>query len=106
MYRSAFPVEERDLVTSVAVDLLRSDFIPEFVSLIAEVDGVVAGHVAFSPVVDSASDEAIGAILAPLAVCPARQRHGIGTTLVKRYGGAISVEAQKLVGISLEGSVG
>lgn len=83
LYRSAFPVEERDLVTSVAVDLLRSDFVPEVLSLIAEVDGEVAGHVAFSPVVDSASDEAIGAILAPLAVCPALQRRGIGTTLVK-----------------------
>ncbi len=50
------------------------------VSLVAERDGAVIGHVAFSPVtVDGAAD---GLGLAPLAVLPARQRQGVGGRLV------------------------
>jgi len=53
------------------------------VSLVAEEEGQVLGHVLFSPVVIeavTASDAALG--LAPLAVLPAFQRLGIGSALV------------------------
>jgi putative acetyltransferase len=53
------------------------------VSLVAEADGAVVGHVLLSPVaVDGArSGHVVG--LAPMAVVPAWQRRGVGTALVR-----------------------
>ncbi len=55
-------------------------------SLVAEVDGLVVGHLAFSPVTITTPDgRAITAIgLGPMAVEPARQRTGIGAALIAR----------------------
>ena len=50
-------------------------------SLVAEVDGEVVGHVAFSPV--STASGAEGAGLAPIAVLPSHRRRGIGAKLVE-----------------------
>lgn len=51
------------------------------VSLVAETDGIVVGHVAISPV--SISNDASGWLgLGPLCVLPRYQRRGIGTQLV------------------------
>jgi len=51
-------------------------------SLVAEADGVVVGHVAFSPV--AISDGSAGWYgLGPISVDPARQGEGIGTRLVR-----------------------
>jgi putative acetyltransferase len=52
------------------------------VSLVAEVDGRVVGHVAFSPVTTAAGD--IGAGLAPVAVMPGSRCVGIGSELIER----------------------
>lgn len=52
------------------------------VSLVAEEDGQVVGHVAFSPV-SAASSEA-GAGLAPVAVLPAYRRRGVAHALVEQ----------------------
>ncbi|WP_165248833.1 GNAT family N-acetyltransferase [Paludisphaera soli] len=73
---SAFPTEaEANLV-----DLLREAGRLS-ISLVAEVDGAIVGHVAFSPVtVDSG---ATGAGLAPLAVHPSHRRTGIGGMLIQ-----------------------
>ncbi len=52
-------------------------------SLVAEADGEIVGHIAFSPVVvDSAGRTSQGVGLAPMAVAPAYQRRGIGGRLV------------------------
>jgi putative acetyltransferase len=52
-------------------------------SLVAEVEGEIVGHIAFSPVVvDSAQRTFRGVGLAPMAVAPARQRQGIGGKLI------------------------
>jgi putative acetyltransferase len=52
-------------------------------SLVAEVDGEIVGHIAFSPVVvDSAGQSSAGVGLAPMAVAPPYQRRGIGGRLV------------------------
>jgi putative acetyltransferase len=62
------------------VELLRAaDRLP--VSLVAEVGGVVVGHVAFSPV--TASSGAAGAGLAPVAVAEAHRRRGVAAELVR-----------------------
>ena len=51
------------------------------VSLVAEIDGRVVGHVAFSPVsVSDGTRHWYG--LGPISVLPAHQRQGIGTSLV------------------------
>jgi len=61
----------------------RSDrYIPEL-SLVAEVNSVVVGHILFSYIdlVGEATLQVLG--LAPLAVCPQFQRQGIASELVK-----------------------
>jgi putative acetyltransferase len=51
------------------------------VSLVAEVDGAVVGHIAFSPV--TAASGAVGAGLAPVAVAAPHRRQGIAAALVR-----------------------
>ncbi len=52
------------------------------VSLVAEIDGQVVGHVALSPVVMSdGSPDWYG--LGPISVLPARQRQGLGKALMR-----------------------
>jgi putative acetyltransferase len=52
-------------------------------SLVAEADGEIVGHIAFSPiVVDSNGRLVPGVGLAPMAVAPQRQRQGIGGRLI------------------------
>src|SRR5437868_12211208 len=54
------------------------------VSLVAEVEGGVVGHILFSPVaVATPAGPCPGLGLAPLAVTPAHQRGGIGAALVR-----------------------
>jgi putative acetyltransferase len=52
-----------------------------WVSLVAEVDGQIVGHIAFSPV---GIDRMAGGVgLAPIAVLPDHQRQGIGGRLIR-----------------------
>jgi putative acetyltransferase len=54
------------------------------VSLVAEADGRIVGHILFSPAtIESGGDRLVGAGLAPLAVLPEWQNRGIGSLLVK-----------------------
>ncbi len=53
-------------------------------SLVAEDDGQVVGHILFSPVtIESGDRELVGLGLAPLAVRPEMQNRGAGSLLVK-----------------------
>jgi putative acetyltransferase len=53
------------------------------VSLVAEMDGRIAGHVAFSPI--TISDGSIGWYgLGPVSVLPEYQKRGIGKALIER----------------------
>lgn len=53
-------------------------------SLVAELDGEVAGHILFSPVVIESGESRVAAVaLGPMAVRPDLQRRGIGSELVK-----------------------
>jgi putative acetyltransferase len=60
------------------------------VSLVAEAEGAVVGHVAFSPV--AAEARAAGVGLAPVAVAPGHRRRGVGASLV-HHGLAACVRA-------------
>lgn len=68
---------EADLVAS-----LRREADP-FLSLVAEDDGTVVGHILFSPVTLDGDSRLRIAGLAPMAVIPSRQRRGVGTMLVR-----------------------
>jgi putative acetyltransferase len=53
-------------------------------SLVAEVDGAVVGHIAFSPVTIDTESGAVDAIgLAPMSVLKVQQRTGVGSALVR-----------------------
>lgn len=62
------------------IDALRRDSVLT-ISLVAEVDGKVVGHIAFSPVtISDGSTDWYG--LGPVSVQPEFQRHGIGKALI------------------------
>ncbi len=66
------------------VDALRDSGVL-VVSLVAEVNGSVVGHVAFSPVsLECAPEAHRGVGLAPVAVLPKHQRRGIAAELIRR----------------------
>ena len=56
----------------------------DFLSLVAEDQGRVVGHILFTPVtVDHDGHRLTGMGLAPMAVAPDRQRQGIGSALIE-----------------------
>ena len=64
------------------VNALRKDARP-VVSLVAEENGIVVGHIMFSPVNLSGHPDVQIMGLAPMAVSPAHQNRGIGSALVR-----------------------
>lgn len=56
---------------------------PPFISLVAEVDDVIVGHIMFTPVSLSGYTELKIMGLAPMAVTPEKQNSGIGGKLVE-----------------------
>ena len=78
IYLTAFDASENETVAALAIELCST---PEALNLVAEREGILVGHVAFSPV--WLDGEPIGYVLAPLAVSPSNQRHGIGRQLVE-----------------------
>jgi putative acetyltransferase len=64
------------------VEALREDAKP-LVSLVADDDGAIVGHIMFSPVSLSGHPALHIMGLAPMAVFPDRQRKGIGSALVR-----------------------
>ena len=75
------PVTYSDDTEADIVDMLRDDAALSL-SLVAEKDGEILGHIAFSPVTIAGKPSAwLG--LGPLAVLPKHQNTGIGSALVK-----------------------
>lgn len=82
VYLTAFIESERELIAELAVNLLYNETSPPTISLLAENNGDVLGHVAFSPVTANSDSYWRGYILAPLAVKPEYQNRHIGSQLV------------------------
>lgn len=78
----AFPDSENHLVAALAVDLLDQASDPETIALVAEIDGGIVGHIAFSPARAQTGENWLGYILAPLGVRPEHHNMGIGAQLV------------------------
>jgi putative acetyltransferase len=90
---AAFPAAEEARL----VDRLRADG-DLVLSLVAEEDGAIAGHVGFSRM--GVDDEGMwhdAVALAPVAVRPAHQRKGIGTALIERGLQALREQGEALV---------
>lgn len=85
LYWSAFPKEENEMVATLAVELLAESSALPIISLVAEMEDAVVGHVAFSSIKIDNQTTIQAYILAPLAVRPDCQKQRIGTALVE-YG--------------------
>ena len=83
VHLSAFSEGESQIISKLAVDLLSEETTPPTISLLAEVDGVAVGNVAFSPVAIDSIKDFQGYILAPLAISPDYQKRRIGSQLVE-----------------------
>lgn len=92
VYPAAFPEED---LTPLVSGLLDDGAV---LSLVAEVDGSLAGHVVFS---DCNANGAPVALLGPLAVAPDWQRKGVGSALVRE--GLARVEAEGAAGVLVLG---
>ena len=82
---AVFAVNKSAFITpaeATLVDVLRDEARP-VVSLVAEENGKVVGHIMFSPVFLSGHPDLNGMGLAPLAVAVEHQRKGIGSALVR-----------------------
>jgi putative acetyltransferase len=78
------------------VDELRADGALT-VSLVALENNEIVGHISFSPMTIKSNSSTIQAIgLAPLAVKPSHQKHGIGSALIKE-----GIEAVRRAGESI-----
>jgi putative acetyltransferase len=63
------------------VDLLRKTTpLEHFISIVAEVDGVLEGHTLFSPI---SIEQTPALALAPVAVVPGAQNKGLGTAMIR-----------------------
>lgn len=80
VHRQAFPTDVESRLVALLIGRGK-----DRVSLVAETDGEIIGHVLFSPATIEWSDrpavEGLG--LAPLAVVPQWQRRGVGSTLMR-----------------------
>lgn len=97
LYLRTFPAQEGPDVARLAVSLLDEDTGPETISLVAELNGALVGHIAFSPVTADTDSDWMGYILAPLGVDPGYQKRRIGTKLVESGLAQLSESGVKIV---------
>jgi len=84
VHLNAFDQSEGESVSQLAIDLLEDKTALPILSLVAEQDNEIIGHVIFSSVNIEGTDGVSAYILAPLAVTKVAQRNGIGTQLINK----------------------
>lgn len=99
VHRAAFG-NDGDKIAELVRALKQDD--PALLSLVAEVDGRVAGNVMFTRSLLDAPPRLVDVwVLSPLAVLPEYQRQGVGRALIKR--GLDIAEEQRVPLVFLEG---
>ena len=90
---------DHGLVVASLVDTLRETITPtDGLSLVAEHDGQIVGHVMFTRSLLDAPRRLVEVqVLSPLAVMPEHQKRGIGSALVRRGLKAVAEQAVPLV---------
>ena len=83
VHLQAFSDNEKQMVATLAIHLLSEETSPATFALVAETDGAVVGHIAFSPVTINSNKNWQGYILAPLGVKPEYQKRRIGSQLIE-----------------------
>lgn len=83
LHRRAFGAAEGAAVAELALALLDDASARPLLSLVAELDGKIAGHALFSAAGIGAGEAGAARILAPLAVAPEQQRRGMGGALIR-----------------------
>ncbi|MEY3990429.1 MAG: hypothetical protein RI985_1510 [Chloroflexota bacterium] len=82
LHRAAFGVAEGDAIAELVAQLDQDPTATPSTSLVADLDGIIVGHVLFS-MVHIPSYTVHAQILAPLGIAPMHQRQGIGSQLVR-----------------------
>ena len=78
VHEAAFPTAaEADLVTRLRLSC------KDAASLVAESEGQIVGHIFFSPVTFDPPLDIVAFGLAPMAVLPGHEKHGVGRRLVQ-----------------------
>jgi putative acetyltransferase len=97
IHRQAFG--DHGLVVADLVDALRETITPtDGLSLVAEHDGQIAGHVMFTRSLLDAPRRLVEVhVLSPLAVTPGQQKRGIGSALVRQGLKALAQRAVPLI---------
>ena len=83
VYMHAFDKDEAVDVAKLASNLLNEETNPKTISKVAEIEGKVVGHIAFSPVTFDSNKKLKGYILSPLGVKPEYQKHRVGSKLIE-----------------------
>jgi len=83
VHMHAFDKDEAKNVAMLASNLLSEETSPKTITMVAEIDGTVVGHITFSPVTFNSCKNLKGYILAPLGVKPEYQKRRIGSKLVE-----------------------
>lgn len=83
VHREAFGQAQGEEIVDLVRGLLRDETATPVLSLVAEIDGRVVGHVLFTAARVQGSEQSVVArIMAPLAVLPAHQSAGVGGALI------------------------
>lgn len=84
VHQSAFGVEQGDKIVQLVGDLFEDETAKPIVSLVAEVNDELIGHVLFTSVsIDSSAESVAAMILAPIGVDASHQRTGVGRRLIR-----------------------
>ncbi|ODB96247.1 GNAT family N-acetyltransferase [Candidatus Thiodiazotropha endoloripes] len=83
LHKQVFGETEGESVARLVADLFQNETARPLISLVATDEGLVVGHILFSPATIEGALNCSGVILAPLAVGEAYQKSGIGTALIR-----------------------
>jgi len=82
LHFEAFGEPEGEIITHLVREILNDESAKPLLSLVAEEEGKIVGHIIFSSLTVEGTEEISAYILAPLAVSKNKQKQGLGTQLI------------------------